>query len=100
MKRRYIICVNNSNVEQQKKFIEFLTRPSVGYWHWLSNTWLVVVENDALSMQQLMDTSKTLFDNEYSLVIEINNNGDTWTGYGPNGVEKNMFTWLINNWKK
>jgi hypothetical protein len=100
MKRRFVVCINEANAEHDKNFIQFLNENKLGYWHWLNNTWLIVDENDSFNANSIRDKVKVLFNNEHNLVIEINDQGDTWSGFGPNGEGKNMFSWIKRNWKK
>lgn len=100
MKKRFIICVNNSTKEQENNFVEFLKSQKVGWWHWLSNTWLISDNNGKTNASYWRDHSRDVFENENILVIEINNEKDTWSGFGPSTDEKNMFKWLHDNWKK
>ncbi|MBS1509836.1 MAG: hypothetical protein JST86_03295 [Bacteroidetes bacterium] len=100
MKKRYIVCINNSKKEQEEKFIEFLKDNSLAWWHWLPNTWLLSENTGRLSASFIRDAVKEIFDNEYNIVFEISQTNDTWSGFGPSSENKNMFKWLKNNWKK
>jgi hypothetical protein len=72
----------------------------VGWWHWLSNTWLISDANGNLKASFLRDNVVEIFNKEHAFVIEIRKNDDTWSGFGPNTEEKDMFKWINENWKK
>lgn len=100
MKKRFIVCVNGSTKVQDHNFIDFIKIQNVGWWHWLTNTWLIADRNGKLSASSLRDKAVSIFGHEHVLVIEINNSRDTWSGFGPSSEDKNMFRWLKDNWKK
>ena len=100
MKKRFIICINNSTKEQDEEFMTFIRSNNLSWWHWLSNIWLISDKQGKLTASQIRDEIKIIFDNEYNLVLEINNEKDTWAGFGPKTEDKNMFKWLKNNWGK
>src|SRR5262245_55414180 len=100
MKNRYIICINNSTEQQEKKFIEYIKSYGLGWWHWLNNTLLLTDPKGKLNAGMIRDSLRDIFPDENILVIEINATKDTWSGFGPNTEEKNMFTWLKKHWVK
>ena len=100
MKKRFIVCISDFTKDKDVKFIEFIRNNRLGWWHWLPNTWLLSDPNGKLSVKQIRDQVRQIYDNEHVLVIEINNVGDTWSGFGPSSEQKNMFKWIKNNWKK
>lgn len=100
MKKRYIVCVNNSTKEQDEKFVEFIKSKNLGWWHWLNNTWLLVDDSGILTAADIRDSARDIFTPEYNIVIEIGQTTDTWSGFGIKTEDKNMFAWLHKNWKK
>lgn len=100
MKKRFIICINNSTKDQEEEFIEFLRGKKVLWWHWLTNTWLVIDSEGKLNASYLRGHIVKIFKQEHSIVFELKNNEDTWAGFGPNGLDRNMFKWIKENWKK
>lgn len=99
MKKRFVVSINDSEDEQERKFIDFLRENGLSWWHWLANTWLVVDAKGKFSASDFRDTVKEVFKNEHVLVIEMREDGDTWSGFGPNTENRNMFRWLKTNWK-
>ncbi|OFX25758.1 MAG: hypothetical protein A2041_14615 [Bacteroidetes bacterium GWA2_31_9b] len=98
MKKRYIICVNNSSEEQEKKFIDYIKSEKFGWWHYLKNTWLVIDLNGNSEISEIRDKVKELFDNEYNMVFQLKEDEGTWSGFGPKSEQKNMFKWIKENW--
>ena len=97
MKKRFVVCINDSDKEKDKDFIEFIKNNNLGWWHWLSHTWFLSDSNGKLSAAEIRTKVKNIY-NENNIVIELNENGDTWSGYGPKGKSRNMFDWLKRNW--
>jgi len=65
-----------------------------------------VLEIDAASnngvdeIRDIRDKVKKIVPNERFVVVEINENGDTWSGVTVNDPEKKMFSWFRSYWKK
>lgn len=100
MKKRYIVCINASTAEQEQQFIDYLRSNNFGWWHWISNTWLISDKQGKSKASLFRDKVKEIFIDENILVIEINSQKDTWAGFGPVTEDKNMFKWIKENWKK
>ena len=98
MKKRYIVCIDNSNKEQDESFIAYIKEYGLGWWHWLSNVWLIVDKNGKLSAGEIRDKLRLIYVGEHTMVIEMRANGDTWAGFGPKSDDKNMFEWMKKNW--
>jgi hypothetical protein len=100
MKKRFIICINNSTAEQEKLFIDFIKSNSVAWWHWLKNTWLISDTYGNLTCTTIRDAAIDIFESENLLVFEFREGFDTWAGMGPITEKRNMFKWLRNYWEK
>lgn len=100
MKHRYIVCINNSTKEQEEKFVNYIKANGLGWWHWVSNVWLIVDNGGKLSAPLIRDELKSIFESEYNLVIELREKSEGWAGFGPKSENKDMFKWLRDNWKK
>lgn len=100
MKKRFVICVNSSTKEQENKFVEFIKTQNVGWWHWLTNTWLISDSNGKTNASHWRKNAVEIFKQEHILVLEIGQDNDTWSGFGPSSEDKNMFKWIKDNWKK
>ena len=100
MKKRYIICFDNLSKEQSSKITEYLKDSGYGWWHWISDVWFVTDNKDRTSAAKLRDEMKKLIKSKKMVIIELNENNDTWAGVTINDPEKKMFKWLHNSWKK
>ncbi|MFC1224559.1 hypothetical protein ACFE6N_12165 [Pedobacter sp. BG31] len=99
MRKKYVISINNSTKDQEQAFVRYIQDKNWAWWHRLTNTWLIVDARGNSSAASIRTDLKEIFANEYSLVIEINGNIDTWAGFGSTRDGKSMFEWLKRNWK-
>ena len=102
MAKRYIVCLDNSNENQDQNFKKYLEEHDLAWWHWINNTWLLIDYNEKLSSKIIVNKLKEIYPDIYNLVIEVkgDRNSDNWHGFGPTAEEKNMFDWLFNSWSK
>jgi hypothetical protein len=100
--KRFVVLLNTVTEAQNESFKKFITDSGLGYWHWLPNTWLLYTGDDDtdLSAVSLRDKIGEFYPHVRCLVLEFNKDGDNWSGYGPKGDKKNMFTWLHQNWTR
>ncbi len=100
MRKRFIVCLNEGTTkEQDKLFIDFINKNKVGWWHWLSTTWLIVDSSGLLNARDLREKIKEVFPGNYNMVFEFSDEKNTWAGFGKNNGDKNMFDWIKKNWK-
>jgi hypothetical protein len=99
MKKRFIVGIDSLTPEQDKEFVEYLQNQKCGWWHWITNLWLVSNRAGHLSAKEIRDEVIRLAPNARALVVEINEPG-TWSGKGPNSKDLNMFEWLKETWEK
>jgi hypothetical protein len=98
MKKRYIVCVNNSNKIQNEEFLKYLRQKKFGWWHYLDNTWLIVDTKGSSNVQEIRDKARDAFSNEYNIIFELKEGQGTWAGFGPSSKNRNMFKWIKENW--
>lgn len=99
MKKRYIVSINgNATAQEDERFSAYLKEKGVGWWHWLSNTWLVVDSLENISAKDLRDKAIEIYEGKNNLVLEISAGG-VWFGYGPTAPNKDMFKWIKENWE-
>ena len=98
MKKRFVVALGSSTSQQNEAFKEYIRTQRVGWWHWLPNVWLLSNPNGTLSAKKLRDDLKTLYPRIYSLVLELSDGEDTWSGFGPTTEGRHMFKWLHDNW--
>ena len=98
MKKRYIVSIDgNLTAQEVENFSAYIKEKQLYWWHWLSNTWLLIDHTEAVNTQELRDKATRIFGGKSNLVQEIPQGG-AWYGYGPNGPDKNMFKWIKDNW--
>lgn len=96
MRNRYIVNITGEiSKEKNEAFLQFIKDSNLAWWHWLSNTWLIVDTHSNIDLVSLRDKTKEIFKAD-NLIIQIFDG--KWAGFGPNNEERNMFTWLKNNW--
>jgi hypothetical protein len=96
MKRRFVICVNEANKEQQDIITQFFRESSkLGFWHWFSDVWLVTDQNNDWTATKLRDKMNSLIPGAHKLVIQIDGQ-NTWATFG----KKKSFRWLQKTWSK
>ena len=72
MKRKFVVCVDDSTKEQQNKLTQFFkNEANMGYWHWLSDLWLVTDPNNYWSAGSLRDKVGELLPGSHNVVIQI-----------------------------
>ncbi|CNF16496.1 Uncharacterised protein [Yersinia rohdei] len=100
MKKRFAVAIDSSTPEGNDAFIEFIRENGLGWWHWIENFWMISDRKGKLSASDIRDKIGEIYPGINTIVIELSEDGDTWSGYGPKKENKSMFTWLRNNWKK
>jgi hypothetical protein len=101
MKKLFVVTSDPTTAEQDKVFYDWF-EPKFNWWHWLSQTWLLIDEAGDYSANEIRDGFRECVPGVYVVVFEIRSGGNTWSGFGPNSdtdTEKNMFTWMQDNWK-
>jgi hypothetical protein len=99
MGKRYIVCVDNSTVDQEKEFLEYLRENNFGWWHHLNNTWLLAKATKNSEKEGIRDNVRKIFMNENNMIFELNSDESSWAGFGPNTEDSDMFKWIKKNWK-
>ena len=100
MTSRYVVLLDSATPEQDAAFREWIATKGLKYWHWLSQTWLLVDTKGRVDMPKIRAAARERYDNCHMLVLELRpseSKYDSWAGYGPTG-KKSMFTWLKGNW--
>ena len=100
MKRRYIVCLQNLTQKHNDALKEFFKSNGLGWWHWVGDTWFLTDPSGKFTAQLIRDKVKKIVPNERFVVVEINENGDTWSGVTVNDPDKKMFSWFPKVWQK
>lgn len=100
MKKRFIVCYNNNiSKEEEMNFVQFIKDNKLSWWHWISNMWLLVDSSGQMTASILRNKICELYSRNRVMVIELGEDKDTWSGFGPT-KPKNMFDWVKRNWDK
>lgn len=97
MKKRFIASVGNFTDEDVKVFTEYLKCHKCGWWHWLTNLWLITVYSDEITPESISKKIYEINQNQHNIVFEVTPEKN-WYGYGPD--ESNYFDWIRDNWTK
>ena len=100
MIKRFVVTLNSSTKEQNGAFIAFVKENGLGWWHWLDNFWLLTDRSGKFTAITIRDKADEFYPGVHKLVLQLDETGDTWAGFGPNTEKRNMFTWLIDTWDK
>lgn len=95
MKRRYVICVDDSTSEIQDAVTNYLKDEGLGYWHWLTDLWLATDMKKESSAEKIRDDLQLIAKGFYVLVIQLDGE-NTWRGWG----NPKMFNWFHETWDK
>jgi len=103
MKKRFIVSINATSTSQDAAFILYLRTLKnthgwgIGWWHWLTGTWLISDPSGHLAATSLRDSVKLIYTSAHVLVFELPAGiGDSWAAFGPKNT---MLKWLEENWK-
>jgi hypothetical protein len=102
MKKRFVIMLgDNATAQQHEAFRLWLktSYPYLGWWHRVTNTWLLVDLTGGITAAILRDAVMQTFPGVYNMVLEFAANGQsTWAGFGPNTGVVDWFAWIKENW--
>ena len=98
MKKRFIVCVDMPMKEEDNAFLDYVKSKGLGWWHWINGVWLLVDSNGKSTASEIRDATGKHFNNRNRLVIELDKDGDTWSGHGPKSQDNDMFDWIHRNW--
>ncbi len=99
MSKRFIVALNSSTTQQDEAFTAYIKAKGLGWWHWLSNIWLVYDPTGDLTARQLRNDLMDIYPNVYTIVLELSSGTDTWSGFGPKSEGQDMFEWIRKYWK-
>lgn len=100
MRRRFVVLLDSATPEQDKEFKEWVNEQHFGWWHWLSQSWLITSTSTDMRAATLRDKATEIYDSTHLFVLELRGTvDDTWSGFGPKSSSRDMFEWIKNNWK-
>jgi hypothetical protein len=97
--RRFAVGISALATEDQKAFLEFANSHGMGWWHYVSDFWLLIDWNDKVSPDQIRNFLMTSTSSKIGIVIEIIGE-DNWSGFAPKDELEKTFAWLHKNWEK
>jgi hypothetical protein len=96
--KRFIVALNSGTKEQNAVFKQFIRDREYGWWHWLSDLWLLTDSSGVLTAAELNKELNNIYPGVRKVVFELRGKNDAWAGFGPIGEDKNMFNWIKKNW--
>jgi len=99
MKKRFVVGINLTSEDDEKRLASYLKKTRYGWWHWIKNFWLIIDGQGTLTATQLRDEIIQLFPSTNLFVIELKDKG-TWAGMGPTNPIFDMFKWIREGWDK
>ena len=99
MRRRFVVLLDSAIPEQDKEFKKWVKEQRFGYWHWISQSWLLIATNKDMRARTIRDKATAIYEKTHLLVLELQTTGDdTWSGFGPKSEVSDMFKWIKRNW--
>jgi hypothetical protein len=101
MARRFIVGTSELDVQQTKRFVEFIKANNYAWWHWLPNFWLLKTsrsEPDTLSAAAIRDEIKRIAPHAHSLVMETHEDISWATTGHANARGVKFADWLRDTW--
>jgi hypothetical protein len=94
--KTFIVGLEGSTAVQEEAFIQWITENGLGYWHWIPNFWIIQSLEDTHTVASIRDKITETFPAMNTLVVEIDivPGSVSWSGYGPQTVQYDMFAWL------
>ena len=96
-KRKFVVIINEETQEDVSSFIEYVKQQRFGWWHWVSNVWLLTTRNQQMSAREIRDKVREITGGKVTVVIEVTS--VTWAAFGPTG-EKSISKWIRDTWSK
>ncbi len=93
MTKRFVAIVDDATVEQQNAVTSWIRGTDMGFWHYLSDVWLIADWHDKHTTETLRDQLKLLVPGKTTLVLPIQD-PNSWAGFGPTDT----FKWLHSTW--
>lgn len=88
-----MVAVDDATTAQQNAVTEYFRTTKYGFWHYLSDLWLVTDVSNTLTAATLRDKLKDLVPGATTLVIQLDQPKD-WAGFG----QSNVFDWFKSTW--
>ena len=95
--KRFVITTERTSEEQDQAFYAILHArwPQMGWWHNISETWLLIDPTDTITVDVLRDAAYEAFPGRCLIVIQVSADS-TWAGM----KRGNNFDWIEDEWSK
>ncbi len=93
MTSRFVAIVDDATKEQQDIVTNWLRTTPLGFWHYLSDIWLIADWQDKYTTASLRDQLKVLLPGKITLVMKVED-PSAWAALGPT----ENFKWLHSTW--
>lgn len=93
--QRFLVVFDDATPEQQNLITEYFASMDYGYWHQMTDVWLVADADISLTAADLRNALKTLVPRGTLLVMRIDD-PRAWAGFG----KPKVFEWLKTEWTK
>ncbi|MGY4700379.1 hypothetical protein ACVND7_12210 [Avibacterium paragallinarum] len=95
MSKKFIVIVDdNFSVTERDKITKYF-KNKYGYWHWISNVWLLSTSKENTTTDTIRDEVKKLV-NKGTIVVINASGSNGWSAFG----QKKKFEWMHSNWTK
>jgi hypothetical protein len=101
-RKRFIVLVEETSNANVSEFIGYLKEEKIGWWHHIKNSFLLT-DTHGKTAADIRDKAKDIFGGNGTkcIVIELEGDSDTWSGFGPKRTEKvDMWKWILSSWKE
>jgi hypothetical protein len=95
MTRRYVVAVEEMTKPQEEEFLAYIRSERMGWWHWISNFWLLIDRHDAVTASAIRDKLREISEPSRCLVMQVDH--ITWSGMRN---DPKMFEWIKSTWKE
>jgi hypothetical protein len=99
--RHFVLATNRTTQEQDAEFYRILREqwPLMGWWHQVSETWLLIDLTDTVTVDDIRNAAKEAFPGIYVMVLQVVPVPGHWAGFGPQEkTPGDMFTWIRQSW--
>jgi len=95
----FIIAVENCTADQRNEISKYVGKIG-GYWHWMSDLWLVNTYGDD-SAADMRDAIQAKAGSPICIVLKVNlpPGSVNWAGLFPTDKSKRWADWLNKTWK-
>lgn len=95
--RFFVVTTAGANQFQKNAITQiFSNKPEFGFWHWMSDFWIITSGNEALTSQAIRDAITSVAPGVTVAVFGVDPRPGDWALYSPTQWGE----WLEENWTK